>query len=114
MVVDPPHFQLQIYNLPPEQCFRKDNILCVAIIPGPKKPWVADSFIYLLVHELLELVISMFAYDALLRSLFALHAYIITVFGDIPAVSMLMHMKGHNALCPCQMCRILGICILDS
>ncbi len=89
------------YNLPPEECFRKDNIFCVGIIPGPKKPWDADSFIYLLVHELLELKISVSAYDALSRSLFALHAYIITGFGNIPAVSMLMHIKGHNGLCSC-------------
>src|SRR5258708_688763 len=102
------------YNLPPEEHFQKDNIFCVRIIPGPKKPWDADSFIYLLVCELLELKISVSAYDALSRSLFALHAYIITGFGDIPAVSMLMHMKGHNGLCPCQMCSIQAIHIPDS
>ena len=102
------------YNLPPEQRFQKDNILCVGIIPGPKKPWDADSFIYPLVRELLELAIGVSTYDALSRNLFALHAYVITGFGDIPAVSMLMHMKGHNALCPCRMCRILGIRIPDS
>ena len=27
-----------------------------------------------------------------------LHAYLIVVFGDIPAVSMIMRMKGHNAI----------------
>jgi hypothetical protein len=37
------------YNLPPDQHFQKDNILCVGIISGPKKPSDADSFIYLLV-----------------------------------------------------------------
>ena len=102
------------YNLPPEQRFQKDNIICVGIIPGPKKPWDADSFIYPLVHELLELAIGVSAYDALSKSLFALRAYVITGFGDIPAVSMLMHMKGHNALCPCRMCGILGIRMPDS
>src|SRR5216684_6901778 len=56
---------------------------------------------------------SMSAYDALSRSLFALHAYVITGFGDIPAVSMLMHMKGHNGLCPCRMCSIRAIRIPD-
>jgi hypothetical protein len=74
----------------------------------------ADSFIYPLVRELLELAIGMSAYDALSRRLFALHAYVITGFGDIPAVSMLMHMKGHNGLCPCRMCSILAIRIPDS
>jgi len=89
------------YNLPPDQRFQKDNILCAGIIPGPKKPWDADSFIYPLVRELLELASGVSTYDALLSSLFTLHAYVITGFGDIPAVSMLMHMKGHNSLSPC-------------
>jgi hypothetical protein len=52
------------------------------------------------VHELFKLVIGMSAYDALSRSLFALHTYVIAGFGDIPAISMLIHMKGHNGLCP--------------
>jgi Transposase family tnp2 len=102
------------YNLPPDQCFQKDNILCAGIIPGPKKPWDADSFIYPLVQELLELVVGVSTYDALSHSLFALHAYVIAGFGDIPTVSMLIHMKGHNSLCPCRMCEIRGICIPDS
>jgi len=37
------------YNLPPDQRFQKDNILCVRIIPGPKKPSDTDSFIHPLV-----------------------------------------------------------------
>jgi len=102
------------YNLPPDQRFQKDNILCAGIIPGPKKPWDADSFIYPLVRELLELANGVSTYDALSNSLFALHAYVIAGFGDIPAVSMLMHMKGHNAVCPCRMCEIKGIRIPDS
>ena len=102
------------YNLPPDERFQKDNILCAGIIPGPKKPWDADSFIYPLVRELLELASGVSTYDALSNSLFALHAYVITAFGDIPAVSMLMHMKGHNSLCPCRMCEIKGIRMPDS
>ena len=97
------------YNLPPDQCFQKDNILCVGIIPGPRKPLDADSFIYPLMQELLELVAGVSTYDALSSSTFALHAYVIAGFGDIPAISMLMHMKGHNGLCPCRMCGIQGI-----
>jgi len=34
------------YNLPPDEHFQRDNILCVGIIPGPKKPWNADLFIH--------------------------------------------------------------------
>jgi len=101
------------YNLPPDERFQRDNILCVGIIPGPKKPWNADSFIHPLMQELLELAIGVPAYDALSSRRFALHAYLITAFGDIPAISMIMRMKGHNSLCPCQMCEIRGIRILN-
>jgi hypothetical protein len=52
-------------------------------------------------QELLELVNGVSTYDALSSSLFTLHAYVITSFDNIPAISMLMHMKGHNSLCPC-------------
>ena len=38
----------------------------------------------------------------------------IVVFGDIPAVSMVMHMKGHNTISPCRMCTIKGVCIPSS
>ena len=102
------------YNLPPDECFQRDNILCAGIIPGPNKPWDTDSFILPLVDELLELVVGVSTYDVLSYSFFSLHTYIITAFGDIPAISMLMHMKGHNSLCPCQMCKIQGIRIPNS
>ena len=89
------------YNLSLDECFQKDNILCASIIPSPKKPWDADSFILPLVEELLELAVGVSTYNALLCSFFSLHAYVITAFGNIPTISMLMHMKGHNSLCPC-------------
>ncbi|KAF8982143.1 hypothetical protein BDQ17DRAFT_1394109 [Cyathus striatus] len=43
-----------------------------------------------------------------------LRAFLIAVFGDIPAVSMVMHMKGHNGISPCHFCEILGLCIPNS
>ena len=78
------------YNLPPEERFRKDNIISVGIIPGPKKPCDFDSFLWPLVQELLQLAISVQAFNSLSKSLFLLHAYVILVFGDISAVSMIM------------------------
>ncbi|KIY60656.1 hypothetical protein CYLTODRAFT_363809, partial [Cylindrobasidium torrendii FP15055 ss-10] len=41
--------------------------------------------------------------------IFALRAFLIVAFGDIPAVSALMGMKGHNARSPCRMCEITGV-----
>jgi len=51
------------YNLPPDQCFQQDNILCVGIIPGPKKPCNADLFIYPLLQELLKLASGVSIYS---------------------------------------------------
>ena len=95
------------YNLPPEGRFRKENIISLGSIP--KKPLDFDSFIWPLVQELLQLAVGVTAFDALSRVIFLLHAYLIVVFGDIPAISMVMRMKGHNAIVPCRMCEIQGI-----
>ena len=95
------------YNLPPEERFHKKNIISLGSIP--KKPLDLDSFLWPVVQELLQLEIGVSAFDALLQSIFILHAYLIVVFGDIPAVSLIMRMKGHNAIVPCRMCEIRGI-----
>ena len=95
------------YNLPPEERFRKEHIISLGSIP--KKPLDLDSFLWPFVQELLQLAIGVSAFDALSRAIFILHAFLIVVFGDIPAVSMIMRMKGHNAISPCRMCEIQGI-----
>ncbi|GBE90171.1 hypothetical protein SCP_1900200 [Sparassis crispa] len=41
--------------------------------------------------------------------MFVLHAFLILVGGDIPAISMIMRMKGHNGYAPCRMCKIVGV-----
>ncbi|TEB37185.1 hypothetical protein FA13DRAFT_1752114 [Coprinellus micaceus] len=41
-----------------------------------------------------------------------LQAYPIVGFGDYPAMSMVLQMKGHNGIFPCQMCLIEGLRIL--
>ena len=99
------------YNLPPKEQFLKKNHISVGIIPGPKKPGDLDSFLWLLVQEFLQLELGVSAFDAITMAVFLLHAYLIVVFGNIPAVSMIMHMKGHNGRSPCCMCEIQGICI---
>ena len=78
-------------------------------IPGPKKLQDFDSFIWPLMQELLQLELGVKVYDVLSEALFILHAYLIIIIGDIPAISLLMHMKGHNARLPCHMCKIIGV-----
>jgi hypothetical protein len=97
------------YNLPPEIRFRKEYILCIGVVPGPKKPKDMDSFLYPLVEELLQMAVGIRAFDVLQSSLFALHAYLIVVSGDIPALTMLLNIKGHNAFSPCRACKITGV-----
>ncbi|TFK62580.1 hypothetical protein BDN72DRAFT_776911 [Pluteus cervinus] len=46
--------------------------------------------------------------------MFLLRAYLILVFGDIPAISMIMRIKGHNGIIPCRMCKITGLRVPDA
>lgn len=97
------------YNLPPDIRFHLEYILCVGVIPGPKKPKDFDSFLWPLIQELLRLEHGVRAYDIEEEEIFPLRAYLICIFGDIPAISMVMRMKGHNGFAPCRMCNITGV-----
>jgi Transposase family tnp2 len=97
------------YNLPPDIRIHSGNIIDLGTMPGPKKPKDADSYLFPAVQELMQLEQGVTAFDTLSESLFVMRAYLIRVFGDIPAMSMLMRMKGHNGTCPCRMCDIIGI-----
>jgi hypothetical protein len=97
------------YNIPPEFRFRKKYCIHVATVPGPKKPWDWDSFCWPLVQELIQLEMGVKAFDAVSLSLFLLHAYLILAFGDIPAMALIMCMKGQNGISPCRICDIKAI-----
>ena len=97
------------YNLPPETRFHSDNLLALGVIPGPNKPADMDSFLIPLAEELFQLAKGVEAYDALSHSRFCLRAFLLIVFGDFPAVSMLMKMKGVNGICPCRACKIKAV-----
>jgi hypothetical protein len=97
------------YNLPPELRFLKGFYLPLGVIPGPKKPDDFDSFLWPLVQELLLLESGLPAYDSIRKEVFMLRAFLILVFGDIPAISMLMRMKGHNGSVPCRFCTIPAV-----
>ena len=105
---------LMNYNLWPEIRNHLENLIGIGVIPGPKKPTNFDLFLWPLVQELLQLEVGVHTYNSLTDVFFALRAYLILVFGDIPAISMVMRMKGHNGSCPCRMCEIRGVRIPDS
>ena len=102
------------YNLPPEERFHDDNAICIGEVPGPEKPKDMDSFLFPTTQELLKLAVGVQAYDVIEDEIFTLHAYLIAIFGDIPAVSMLLRMKGHNARLPCRLCTIQAVRIPNS
>jgi hypothetical protein len=94
------------YNLPPEIRFHVSHILALGVIPGPKKPQDFDSFLWPFLQELIRLTHGVRSFGILDSAFFTLRAYLILVFGDIPAISMVMRMKGHNGASPCHMCEI--------
>ena len=53
------------YNHPPKERFKKENIISLGTIPGPKKPGDMDSFLWPLVQELLQLEIGVSAFDSI-------------------------------------------------
>src|ERR1700685_2309034 len=78
------------YNLPPDIRVHMGNVMEVGTIPGPKKPKDADSFFFPAVQELKQLEVGVVAFDSLSDSLFVIRSFLIRVFGDIPAISMVM------------------------
>ncbi|KAF7761749.1 hypothetical protein Agabi119p4_9741 [Agaricus bisporus var. burnettii] len=98
------------YSLSPDIRFQKKYCINVGTIPGPKKPHDMDSFLWPLIQELHELQLGVKSFDAISQSFFLLHAYLIVIFGDIPAVALLMRMKGANGISPCRVCSIKGVC----
>ena len=102
------------YNLPPTECFHDKNVICLGKVPGPRKPKDMDSFLYPAAQELLLLAVGVEAWDAVREEIFTLCAFLVTVFGDIPALPMLLCVKGHNARSPCRLCTIEGVCIPKS
>ena len=100
---------LFIYNLPPKLHVHVEHILALGIIPGPKKPARVDSFLIPLHEELIKLAKGVHTYDIRSRNFFLLRAFLLIIFGNFPAISMLMNMKGVNGLSPCRNCKIKAI-----
>lgn len=97
-------------NLPPDLRFLLQYIICCGVIPGPRKPKDFDSFMFPFVAEMLELALGVEDVPSLPGlAAFTLYAFLIFYCGDMPAVNMVMKMKGHNGMVPCRMCKIKGV-----
>jgi Transposase family tnp2 len=87
---------------------RVENLIPLGVIPGPHSPKSLDSFFGPFIQECLELAKGVRMYDSLSRQSFNLHVYVLTAFGDMPAMSKLLGLKGHNGYSPCRFCLIRG------
>ncbi|KAG9126908.1 hypothetical protein FRC07_001453 [Ceratobasidium sp. 392] len=102
------------YNLHSSIRYRLHNIICVGVIPGPTECKDMNSFLVPLIEELLELAAGIETSRVALPDEvvdgaglnFDLHAFLILLFGDIPALSKLLMLKGHTAITPCRACLI--------
>ena len=86
-----------------------EHILALGVIPGPNKPARIDSFLIPLQEELYQLAKGVEAHDIQTKQLFLLHAFLLIIFADFPAIAMLMNMKGVNGISPCRNCKIKAI-----
>lgn len=97
------------FNLPPKIRTHLRWLLCYAVIPAPTMVKNLDSYLTPLYEELSQLSKGETTLDPWAEEFFWFHVYLILAFGDYPAISKLMHMKGHNGLCPCRFCEIRGL-----
>ena len=74
------------YNLPPDLCMKKENIMLSLLIPGPQKPGNSiDVYLEPLIEDLNHLwSIGELVYDAMTRSTVTLKAMLLWTISDFP------------------------------
>jgi len=89
--------------------FCEDNILPLAITPGPNEPVDIDSFLSPMVDEVQQLSKDgVQCYDAYTEEMFRLRVHIVVCTGDTPAIAKLLSMKKSTAKHCCRFCCITG------
>ena len=96
------------YNLNPTIRTHRKHVIPLGMIPGPGSPKHIGSFLYWLRRELIGLAHGVRTYDRLDKKFFLLHAFLIIIIGDMPAIAHIMDMKGHIGKSPCRACWVTG------
>ncbi|CAA7056517.1 unnamed protein product, partial [Microthlaspi erraticum] len=80
------------YNLPPDLCMKKENIMLTLLIPGPKQPGNSlDVYLEPLIEDLDHLWKNgELTYDAFSKSTFNLKAMLLWTISDFPAYGNLV------------------------
>jgi hypothetical protein len=83
-------------NLPPNERFKRRNLLVVGFVPGPTEPHNLNSFLYPLIQEFLTLDKGVKAWNGYRGIDFTLKAYICLVTGDMLGRAKLQCFKGNR------------------
>ena len=94
------------FSLPPDVQTHLVHMLYYGVIPSPKAVKAMDLFLYPLHCKPEKAAKGITTMDLHAKELFLLCAFLILIFGDMPAIVKVMRMKGHNGFCPCRFCKI--------
>ncbi|GET67263.1 transposase domain-containing protein [Rhizophagus irregularis DAOM 181602=DAOM 197198] len=75
---------------------------------GPKQPQDFNSFLYPLIQEMKLLQDGILCYDGNKKEYFTLRAHILAWTGDLPALSKILYLTGHNSYSGCRFCNLRG------
>ena len=94
---------LSILNLPRHLRYKVENIILCGIIPGPSEPKDVNSYIYPIVHELLQMWEGVTIKTTQHHELKIRGALLCTT-SDLPATRKLCGFAGHSASLGCSKC----------
>ena len=99
-----------ILNLPREERYKLENIILVAVIPGPKEPKkTANSYLSPLIQELIDLwdgiPIHISSSSTVPDRLVVARLAVVCTACDIPAIRKMCGFAGHSGTMGCSKCK---------
>ena len=99
-------FYLVILNLPREERYKMENVILLAVIPGPKEPKLTvNSFLAPIVEELQELWKGVPILLGSMNKTVIVRLAVICIACDIPAARKICGFAGHMATLACSKCK---------
>lgn len=93
-----------IFNLSPDQRYKKRAVLPGGFIPGPNKPKVVDSYMYPSLHHLAALQLEgLPIWDAESNRIFIDHPFFALGTADGPGMTYLNGLVGHHGAYGCRL-----------
>ena len=93
-----------IHNLPPSMRYKKAFVIPGAIVPGPKKPWDIDSFMFPSLYHIAALQREgLTLYDVSLGSVIRSRLLVVFRTADSPGSAFMSGMVGHSGRVGCRL-----------